>query len=66
MPPYPASTIQKRSDWAEDQAGVVLVFCIVFIVGCSILSFIVLKAWRQRQAERAQWTVEEITEVNKR
>lgn len=65
MAPHPAYFIQKRSQWAQHQAGVILVFCIVFVLGCAILSLIIVKAWRRRQEERAQWSVEEITEVEK-
>lgn len=50
----------KRSDWAQSQPGVILVFVIVFILGCGILGVIVHKEWRARRDERAEWTVEEI------
>lgn len=53
--------ITKRSArWAQKQPGVILVFVIVFIVGCSILALIIHKEWKARKAERAEWTVEEI------
>lgn len=63
MPPHPANSIAKRSNWAAEQGGVILDFCIVFILLCAILTLIVIKFLRQRREERAQWTVEEITEV---
>ncbi|KAE8406311.1 hypothetical protein BDV37DRAFT_242931 [Aspergillus pseudonomiae] len=50
----------RRSNWAESQPGVILVFVIVFLVGFGILGIIVHKAWEARRAERAEWTVEEI------
>ncbi|BCS18873.1 uncharacterized protein APUU_11701S [Aspergillus puulaauensis] len=50
----------KRSDWAQSQPGVILVFVIVFILGCGILGVIVHKEWGARRDERAEWTVEEI------
>lgn len=50
----------KRSDWAQSQPGVILVFVIVFIVGCGVFGIIIHKEWKARRAERAEWTVEEI------
>lgn len=50
----------KRSDWAQSQPGVILVFVIVFTVGCAIFAIIVHREWKARRAERAEWTVEEI------
>ncbi|PYH39225.1 hypothetical protein ABZX51_011561 [Aspergillus tubingensis] len=52
-------TIGKRS-WAGEEPGVILDFVVVFIVLCGILALIVQKAWRNRQAERAEWEITEI------
>lgn len=57
---YEAHEFVKRSGWAQDQPGVILVFVIVFILGCGILGVIVHKEWKTRRDERAEWTVEEI------
>lgn len=50
----------KRSDWAYNQRGVILVFAIVFLVACGILGLIIHREWVARKTERAQWSVEEI------
>ncbi|KAE8138582.1 hypothetical protein BDV38DRAFT_281886 [Aspergillus pseudotamarii] len=50
----------KRSDWAQSQPGVILVFVIVFSIGFGVLGIVVHKEWEARRAERAEWTVEEI------
>lgn len=52
--------IAKRGNWADNQRGVILVFVIVFIVGCGILGLIIHREWVARKHERAQWSVEEI------
>lgn len=52
----------KRDNWAAEEPGVVLVFCIVFVVGCGILGLIIQKALKNRREERAQWEVTEITD----
>lgn len=52
--------IVKRDNWADNQRGVILVFVIVFIVGCGILGLIIHREWMARKHERAQWSVEEI------
>lgn len=57
--------IMKRSDWAQNQPGVILVFVIVFIIGCGILMVMIHKEWLARKAERAKWSVEEITDDDK-
>ena len=62
-PPVPrVHEIAKRSDWAYNQRGVILVFAIVFVVGCGILGLIIHREWVARKTERAQWSVEEIKE----
>lgn len=52
--------IVKRSDWAYDQRGVILVFVIVFLVGCGLLGMIIHREWVARKTERSHWSVEEI------
>lgn len=67
--PIDHNAIVKRNsnqNWAAQEPGVVLVFCIVFIVGCGILALIIHRAWRTHKEERAQWEVTEIKEVEKR
>ncbi|RAL03476.1 uncharacterized protein BO80DRAFT_422932 [Aspergillus ibericus CBS 121593] len=56
--------LTKRS-WASEEPGVILDFVVVFLVLCGILALIIQKAWRHRQAERAEWEVEEIRDVEK-
>lgn len=49
-----------KRNWASREPGVVLVFCIVFLVGCGILALIVQKMRNERKAERAKWEVTEV------
>ncbi|KAM3509286.1 hypothetical protein MY11210_006379 [Beauveria gryllotalpidicola] len=42
--------IAKRSNWASRNAGVMVVFCIVFIVGV-VLVGLVLSKWLKRRKE---------------
>ncbi|KAJ9156253.1 hypothetical protein NKR23_g1459 [Pleurostoma richardsiae] len=47
------SHIAKRSNWAGKEAGVVLVFCIIFVVGVGLIALFTHKwlvARRQRKA----------------
>lgn len=57
--------IAKRDNWAAEEPGVVLVFCIVFIVGCGILALIIHRSWKQHKEERAQWEITEIKDDKK-
>lgn len=54
--------LARRDNWAAEEPGVVLVFAIVFIVGCGILAMIIQKELKRRREERAQWEVTEITD----
>lgn len=58
--------IARRDHWAAQEPGVVLVFCIVFLVGCGILLLIIQRALKQRREERAQWEVTEIGDEKSR
>ena len=42
----------KRSNWASENPGVVLVFCIVFIVGLGVISLFVYRRWMKRKADK--------------
>jgi hypothetical protein len=44
--------ITKRNNWAGREAGVVLVFCIVFIVAAGLLSLFLHKRIVRRRAEK--------------
>jgi len=46
------SQISKRENWAQQEAGVVVVFCIVFIVGVGLISLFVHKKLQARKAGR--------------
>ncbi|KAF3762944.1 hypothetical protein M406DRAFT_357642 [Cryphonectria parasitica EP155] len=49
------STIAKRQNWAQKEAGVVVVFCIVFVVAVGIIGlFISKKITAMRQRKQAQ------------
>ncbi|KKF97084.1 hypothetical protein CFIMG_005873RA [Ceratocystis fimbriata CBS 114723] len=44
--------VKRRKNWAHRQPGVILVFCIVFIIGVGLLSLFVhrkLKARKERK-----------------
>ncbi|CAP87197.1 Pc24g02890 [Penicillium rubens Wisconsin 54-1255] len=58
--PVARGGIAKRDNWAAEEPGVILVFCIVFLVGCGILVLIIQKTVKQRLEERAQWEVSEV------
>ncbi|RJE22882.1 hypothetical protein PHISCL_04778 [Aspergillus sclerotialis] len=55
--------LTKRADdhknWAHANPGVVLVFCIVFIVGCGIIALFLYRKWMARKAVKAAYPVEE-------
>lgn len=42
----------KRSNWAGENPGVILVFCIVFIVGLGIVLLFAYRRWMKRKAEK--------------
>jgi len=46
------SHIAKRSNWAAREAGVVLVFCIVFVVAVGLISLFVHKKLAARRAAK--------------
>lgn len=46
------SQITKRENWAAHEAGVVLVFCIVFVVGCGLIALFVHKKIQARKAAK--------------
>jgi hypothetical protein len=46
------SQISKRENWARQEAGVVVVFCIVFIVGVGLIALFVHKKLQARKAGR--------------
>ncbi|CAL5868369.1 uncharacterized protein PFLUO_LOCUS2594 [Penicillium psychrofluorescens] len=45
----------KRKNWAAKNPGVVLVFCIVFLVGCGIVSLFAYRRWLKRKAEKQSY-----------
>lgn len=47
---------KHRHNWAHRNPGVVLVFCIVFIVGLGVVSLFAYRKWMARKA--AKQTVE--------
>ena len=48
------SLLVKRSNWAGKEAGVVVVFCIVFVVAAGLLALCVSRALARRKAARPQ------------
>ncbi|KAI1850773.1 hypothetical protein JX265_004484 [Neoarthrinium moseri] len=46
------STIAKRENWAQQEAGVVVVFCIVFVVAAGLLALWLHKCITARKARK--------------
>lgn len=42
----------KRDNWASENAGVVLVFCIVFIIAVGLIILFIYRKWLARKAAR--------------
>lgn len=49
---------RHHKNWAHANPGVVLVFCLVFIVGVGILALLIYRYWLRRKAERAAYETE--------
>jgi hypothetical protein len=47
------SHIAKRENWAQKEAGVVVVFCIVFVVAVGVLSLFIHKKIAARRAAKS-------------
>ena len=48
-------SMAKRSNWASKNPGVVLVFCIVFIVSLGLVSLWLYRQWVKRRARRQRY-----------
>lgn len=46
------SHLTKRKNWAAREAGVVVVFCVVFVVAVGVISLLVSKKLAARKAAR--------------
>jgi len=44
--------IAKRENWAQQEAGVVVVFAIVFVVACGLLALFIHKKLAARKAAK--------------
>ncbi|RAK96620.1 uncharacterized protein BO80DRAFT_468416 [Aspergillus ibericus CBS 121593] len=49
----------KRSNWASENPGVVLVFCIVFIVAVGIIALFIYRKCMARKAAKQSYEVEQ-------
>ncbi|KAH9900133.1 hypothetical protein F4778DRAFT_158105 [Xylariomycetidae sp. FL2044] len=47
------SPIVRRQNWAQKEAGVVVVFCIVFVVGVGLIGLWISKCLARRKAKKA-------------
>ncbi|KAI1140412.1 hypothetical protein F5Y05DRAFT_411468 [Hypoxylon sp. FL0543] len=47
------SHIVRRENWAQKEAGVVVVFCIVFVVGVGLVGLWISKCLAKRRAQKA-------------
>jgi len=46
--------IRRKSNWAGHEAGVIVVFCVVFVVAVGLLSLCISRALARRRAARPQ------------
>jgi cytochrome c-type biogenesis protein CcmH/NrfG len=44
--------LTKRSNWASREPGVILVFCIVFLVGLGIVALFAYRKWMAMKAKK--------------
>lgn len=49
----------KRKNWASEHPGVILVFCIVFVVGVGIASLFLYRQWLKMKANREKYEIAE-------
>lgn len=49
----------KRSNWASENPGVILVFCIVFIVGVGIIALFMYRRWLKHKATKESYETAE-------
>ncbi|KAI1380865.1 hypothetical protein F4677DRAFT_441195 [Hypoxylon crocopeplum] len=47
------SNIVRRENWAQQEAGVVVVFCIVFVVASGLIGLWISKLLAKRRAKKA-------------
>lgn len=47
--------LAKRSNWAGREAGVVVVFCIVFVVACGLIGLVIHKRMAARKAAKSNF-----------
>ncbi|KAJ5204312.1 uncharacterized protein N7498_005191 [Penicillium cinerascens] len=50
---------KREKNWAAREPGVVLVFCIVFLVACGIISLFAYRRWMKRKAEKETYETTE-------
>ena len=48
-----------KRHWASENPGVVLVFAIVFVVGCGIIILFLYRKWMARKAVKESYPVDE-------
>ena len=48
------SHIAKRSNWAAEEPGVIVVLCIVFVVACGLIGLWISKQLAARKARKQQ------------
>ncbi|KAE8370925.1 hypothetical protein BDV27DRAFT_119178 [Aspergillus caelatus] len=59
LSPHVRDEFVKRSNWAGENPGVILVFCIVFIVGVGVVSLFAYRMWMKRKAKKESYQVQE-------
>ncbi|EAW12895.1 uncharacterized protein ACLA_013300 [Aspergillus clavatus NRRL 1] len=58
LPVSDAHQLTKRRNWAGDNPGVILVFCIVFIVAMGLVFLFIYRKWMARKAAKKSYDVE--------
>lgn len=56
--PSPLVDVAKRGDWASENPGPILVFCIVFVVGLGIVLLFLYRYIMSRKAAKQAYEVE--------
>ncbi|KAJ5682185.1 hypothetical protein N7462_005350 [Penicillium macrosclerotiorum] len=51
--------VVKRGNWASREPGVILVFCIVFVVAVGIIALFAYRKWMKRKAEKESFETAE-------
>lgn len=51
--------LKRNTNWASQNPGVILVFCIVFVVGVGLICLFLYRYWLSRRAVKETYPVQE-------